>query len=806
MSAPPPVIKPPPSKRAKRSGAERVTTLDNPAFDADDVAAAKSHAKMSFRCPVTIDSVFAPPAPDQVCTFYESRNHGSKPWGHLSEPEQREWAESCHDNKTLMGFIVYATLFPKLLRNRIKLNAATYHWAHLDSSSAKGRLKLEQRRGAVSRLRRVGFARSLFRGLPHRIDPVADTSILVFMNMSVEEEDERFRFFTNREFSMIYSERGEVGSSSVYSSCSTALSLLWFATTVLARPCCLESIILPINVRERRRMEQRFGCPSHFFDGPIRSFQTTWGGVFAAIGTPHRSIDYTVIEFATSEKYVEGVHVSDAYAAFRATMTAPGDCASIAALVQSYRRSAKHGVESGAVVGALDVIRDRPAGAIGKIDGGVLGTILSTYGETACANVQAECVKLDGGASLFDDSVRSKLGEIMTHFDNQLWRARKKDKVERLIVANMDPAGINKKVEGGKMLDPTNPDSVAKMMGMLKSLSGQVWKPLRSLIGKALGASLESPGPFLQISESEAQTLAQFVRAASVTYADIANLCTLLLLSFSFQRSQVLREATVDEFVLVPDATRFKFSFKNRRFKTAASSGGNVAAPPVSHFVLTPDQSMIVKFIATAGHGLCCHGKATKPDNGRRRLFVNARGQGWNQKDISSRFKKIGIEWLSIENFGPHVCRSFWASSALNSGQVNSNNLEDFSSFLQVSSATLRNSYMAATANTAAHTLGNEVLGAVSNMACTGETTERANRPYGKKLCAKRNEFSADIQAYLAKHRGTTTSRKVFRALIRKRAASQLLEDEKWFRWENTFFGEGDERLFQRFVDKGKAD
>ncbi|CAM9844846.1 unnamed protein product [Ectocarpus sp. 4 AP-2014] len=232
-------------------------------------------------------------------------------------------------------------------------------------------------------------------GLPYRVDTSAN--ILAYMKMNVEEEDERFRFFTKREFSMIFSKRGQVGSSSVYASCSMALSLLWFATAVLARPCCLESIILPLSVTERRAMEQRFKCPPQFFDGPIHSFQTNWNDVFAAIDTHHRNINYTMLEKACEDKDIKGVHIADVYAVFRAIMAAPDDMNSIAALVRSYKQHAKHGVESGAVVGVIDVIRDKPVEAIGKIDGGVLGTIFSTYGERACLKVQAECSRLEGG-------------------------------------------------------------------------------------------------------------------------------------------------------------------------------------------------------------------------------------------------------------------------------------------------------------------------------------------------------------------------------------------------------------------------
>lgn len=106
------------------------------------------------------------------------------------------------------------------------------------------------------------------------MDPT--TNILEYMKMDFEQSDSRHGFFMSREFVMRCSERGEVGASSVYTSCSCTLSLLYFAVVVLGRPCCLESIILPISVAERSTLEQTWGCPGQHLDGPVRDFQTNW--------------------------------------------------------------------------------------------------------------------------------------------------------------------------------------------------------------------------------------------------------------------------------------------------------------------------------------------------------------------------------------------------------------------------------------------------------------------------------------------------------------------------------------------------
>ncbi|CAM9106238.1 unnamed protein product [Ectocarpus sp. 13 AM-2016] len=103
-----------------------VTDLDKPGFDESEVTVPKTHARMNFRCPVTIETVFDAPTEEQVAEFYVSSCPDGKSFSHLSPSEKKDWGKSLHDNTTLMGFIVYSQLLPSLLKNRIKLNSATY--------------------------------------------------------------------------------------------------------------------------------------------------------------------------------------------------------------------------------------------------------------------------------------------------------------------------------------------------------------------------------------------------------------------------------------------------------------------------------------------------------------------------------------------------------------------------------------------------------------------------------------------------------------------------------------------------------
>ncbi|CAN0320098.1 unnamed protein product [Pylaiella littoralis] len=626
-------------------------------------------------------------------------------------------------------------------------------------------------------------------GLPCK---VSTRNILNFMGATLDEEDERNRFFLTREFSMIFGDRGEVSSSSVYSSCGLILSILHFTTFVLGRPCSLESVVLPLTVDERGFL-QKLGCPPQYLDGPVKRFGTNWMEVFRAVDQHliYDRAEYVTLDLATRGRYVEGLYVADVYSVYKATMSAPGDYASIKTLVDAYQAGSKSSVDTSAIVGVFDVIRDKSSQVICRLDERDLASIFMSYGERAYQSVQKQCQQPD--SSTFDTCVASKVEEMVSYFDHQHRAMRARHKMRVTARATIDPAGINKKVSGQRMLDPRDPASKAKMMHMLKKLGTQVWQPIRSLM-ESYDPRLSHASTFLQISEQEAAELYNHVERAGLTYTDIANLYIILILSFSFQRSQVIRQSMVDEFVLVPDQSRYRLSFKRRVFKTATSTGKG-SLRPVSHFDTTTEQSMIVKFIHSIGHRFV----GLKEFAPTRRLLLNSNAQGWTQHDISSRFKHIGKQWLGLSNFGVHNCRTFWSTDALRSGAVNADNIAEFSSFLQVSRQTMENSYMSSTANSAAHVVGSQALGAISNAVCTGSTSAKGVRPVGKKLGRLRNSVAGYIRASL---RNYPSPKAMFRALVQQRRDGTLPARDSWFGWDVTYFDDTDERFFLRMMAK----
>ncbi|CAN0255137.1 unnamed protein product, partial [Ectocarpus sp. 8 AP-2014] len=85
-----------------------ITSLHKQGFDASDVTVPTTHAKMSFKSPVTIETVFNAPSDAQVRQFYSSRCSSGTPFDHLPEHEKLAWTTSLHDTTALIGYLVYA--------------------------------------------------------------------------------------------------------------------------------------------------------------------------------------------------------------------------------------------------------------------------------------------------------------------------------------------------------------------------------------------------------------------------------------------------------------------------------------------------------------------------------------------------------------------------------------------------------------------------------------------------------------------------------------------------------------------------
>lgn len=716
----------------------------------------EASAKVKFKTPFTLETVFGPePGLEDFRLFTANRGVNLES---LSEADKSLWKKSWTENRVLCGYIVFAVVFPAYIKRRTKLRDANTHWVDLsDKEKSKGKSKMEQRQKAKEMMDSM-TASSCFRGTSSMIHP----DILVWDFLGLERND----LFLTRDFTP---------NSSAHASCAAILSHLWFSTTVLGRPCSLDSVVVPIRGEETTRL-------AHLgITGKVSAFQVDWKhDVFSKLpGYFHDNIAGLFLERLTSDSHVD-VYPSDVFLLYKARLKG-GSGGSVGAM------SSAHNL---VVVPCFDTLLSNTDSC--QLDALDLSAISLDFGEEAASQVKAT-----GTVGVFSASMGRKMSEAIKVFSESHLLVRRSVNNRMKIIQCQDPGGMKKKLAGGRLLDPRVKHNVDAVKDMIRQISAMTWTPVKSMLFKLVDGlnpdmdDVELCTAFLKIGGSSGD---EFRRKAHgvVTQADVSNVCFLLFLTMSFQRSQVLRDSTLSEYIPTRDGVGYTLSIE-RAIKTTGSN--NDGYSPMRQFDLTPSQSLMVHFIKIVGHR-----------RGDQRLLVNERGGDMTQSNLGARFKAIGKAYLGLPNLSPHCMRTFFASHLVDSGLVSEKDLNEIGSFLQVSSKTLRTAYIASSTNTASHKIGKRALGDVMDSGgkskktpkMSSETTfDVGSRPMGKHLAKARDVYRDDILRSVKAYKDPV---ECFKALVQHREEGCLKENDKWFQFSKSYFSDSDCKFFVRFV------
>ena len=718
--------------------------------------------KGKFKTPFTLETVFGPdPGMEDLVSFTKSRGVDFES---LTEDQKVVWRTSWRENRVMCGYLVVAVVFPSYLKRRIKLRDAETHWVNIDATTPKGKAKLEQRRICFEMVKMMK-ASSCFKGTSDIVHP--DVLIQDFLGLP-KDNDEGVVFFKQRDFA-----REASTNSSAHASCAAILSHLWFTTTILGRPCSLDSVVIPIRGEEMSRLEELGIC------GKVSSFPVDWqSDVFPKLpGYFHDTFAGLFLERLTSDTYLDE-YPSDVFLLYKAKMKSSST---------KVHPGSRQGAYNLAVIPCFDTLLSRTNTCdVNALD---VSAIAIEFGDDAAKNVRRT-----ESVGVFSASMNLKMNEAIKFFSEQHALVRRFVNNRLKVVQAQDPGGIKKKLAGGRLLDPRIPSNVHAVKEMIRTISDRTWSPIKRVIFKLV----ESLHPdmveeemcelFLEVDEHE-----EFKRKATklgVTMADVSNVCFLLVLTMSFQRSQVLRDSLVREYI--PTREGFGYTLSIDR-STKNSGADNSGYAPCREFDLTLSQSMMVHFIKLTG--------VRKGDQG---LLVNERGGEMTQNNLGARYRSIGKAFLGISNLSPHAMRTFFASHVIDSGKVEQRDLNELGSYLQVSSKTLSSAYIASSTNTEAHKIGKRALGDVMDSGGSrapkmskGGTFDTETRPRGRVLAKARDIYKEDILKSVKKYKN---SNECFKALVEQRRNGFLQKKDGWFEFQNSFFADEDAKFFARFV------
>ncbi|CAN0323476.1 unnamed protein product [Pylaiella littoralis] len=717
-----------------------------------------------FKTPFTLDTVFGPdPGVGDLVIFTKSRGVDFES---LSDNQKKMWRTSWRDNRILCGYLVVAVVFPSYLKRRIKLREAETHWVNLDNTTSKGKAKLEERRICMNMVESMK-ASSCFRGTSDIIHP----DVLVRDFLGIRGNDEGVQFFKFRDFA-----RDSSKNSSAHASCAAISSHLWFVTTILGRPWSLDSVVVPVRGEEMLRLEELGIC------GKVSSFPVDWRkDVFPKLpGYLHDKVA-GLLERLTSDTYLDE-YPCDAFLLYKAKITGNSN---------KIHPGSKQPSHTLAVVPSFDTLLARTNTC--DLDALDVSAIEAEYGKDAAHRVWAT-----ESVGVFAASMGKKMNEAIKFFSEEHLLVRRFVNNRLKVTQCMDPGGLKKKVSGGRLLDPRIASNVEAVKDMISQISDRTWVPIKRVIFKLV----ESMNPYMHDEElckvflqvgGNADEQEEFQRRAiklGVTTVDISNVCFLLCLTISFQRSQVLRDSTVGEYIPTRDGHGYTLSI-DREVKTTGCNNDGYA--PCREFELSASQSTMVHFIKLAG------GR-----KGDQKLLVNERGGDMTQNNLGARYRSIGQKYLGISNLSPHAMRTFFASHVIDSGKVEQRDLNELGSFLQVSAKTLSTAYVASSTNTEAHKIGKRALSDImtpgARKMSKGEnanTFDTESRPAGKKLGQARDIYKDNILASVKRYKSI---HECFKALIEQRKNGFLQKNDAWFEFRDTYFSDEDQKFFVRFV------
>lgn len=717
--------------------------------------------KSKFKTPFTLETVFgADPPLEDLTLFATSRGVD---YEKLPKFEKSLWVTSWRENRVLCGYLVLAVVFPSYLKRRIKLRGAETHWVTLDSSTPKGRSRLEQRRVCMKMIESM-TAESCFRGTSDIIRP----GVLARDFLGLSQNDEGVLFFKQRDF-----DRTSSKNSSAHASCSAILSHLWFVTTVLGRPCSLDSVVVPLRGEEMLRLEH-LGI-----SGKVSAFPVDWQqDVFLKLpGYSHENIAGLFLERLTSDSYVD-VYPCDAFLAYKSFGTDfkihPG------------LKCSAHNL---AVVPCFDTLLSKTNTC--DLDALDISSIAMEFGRQAALEVRKT-----ESVGVFSASMGKKMNEAIKLFSENHTLVRRFVNNRLKVTQGQDPGGMKKKLSSGRLLDPRVSRNVEAVKDMILQVSSRTWSPIKNVMIKLVEElspdmdEVEMCETFLKVGYD--QDLLRKFKNLGVTMVDVSNVCFLLCLTMSFQRSQVLRDSSVGEYISTREGCGYTLSIERAVKTTGADANGY---SPVREYELTPSQSMMVHFIKIVGNR-----------RGSQRLLVNERGGDMTQSNLGFRYKALGKAYLNISNLSPHAMRTFFASYAVDSGRVDQKDLNEFAAYLQVSAKTMASAYMASSTNTEAHKIGKRALGDVmdsggkSRKTTRGESSQNFDteaRPKGRLLAKSRDVFKEDILATVARYKN---AQECFKALVQHREQGCLQKKDEWFEFRKSYFADDDVKFFTRFV------
>ncbi|KAG5184605.1 hypothetical protein JKP88DRAFT_314223 [Tribonema minus] len=705
----------------------------------------------------------------------------------LDESGKNIWTRKLAELHGLIGYSLWTVLIPFYVRERTKLGTRGKHWRSLEISSP-----IRANRADVFNL-----VKSL-KASDHITAAPADVSLLDYFDWSFDADDERLRYLLERDFS-VEGENAETGGTSTHTLrgiASTFVRVMWIALVVLGREPHPISAIRPLAANEWCVIVNGHGVPEDLLIGTRITPPIKYGDLAQGTTGFTPCKEWSFLTSITNDAFYSDIFLPQVFFSVRARALALACkepnidrqflCREIY-YASSDTTTTSFNNNLAAVFGAL-----KRGGADKYTPDAMDVAAIRAFG--------VDTASLDASGLALTYSVHKYLNA----FNQDFLAARRHMRANVTIGRALDRGGLKSKQSAGRL--PSVEDD--GLREMVRALLTRIWQPTWVSVIQPWLRQLSLPtdsSSFLLTHETG--SLALFADSKGFTRGDAERVQLLLMLHLSVFRSQVWRDAVVEEFELVRRDGQVFYTFSlSRVFKTAtAQTGDNM--PQLTSWQLSETESMLVHAAL-----LLCRPLVSTGTKRTQRMFLDASGTPVTQRWIEARFAEIGKHWLGVPRLGPHSLRTMWLSWLVNSGLISEQDFDNLAAYVQVSRCVMLESYATPSHNGPAQRVGQllrdgghaaasadpnaSIAAFVSSDADQMSVAGKTKKLYGKAISKVRNGYKAQALAVVEAHGGDTKA--AFEALVSKRKLESLGEDEQFFHKDVTDIEDGNFKAWKK--------
>ncbi|KAG5177267.1 hypothetical protein JKP88DRAFT_281953 [Tribonema minus] len=491
----------------------------------------------------------------------------------VDDESKNVWTRKLSELHGLISYSLWTTLIPYYVRERTKLGTRGKHWRSLETTSPI-RTNRTDVYNIIKNLNAADYVAS-----------ARDVSLLDFYDWRFAEDDERLRYLLEREFS-IEGENAETGGTSTHTLrgiASTYVRVMWIALVVLGREPHPISAVRPLTSKEWCIIVHGHGVPEDLLVGTRINPPVRYGDLIQGTAGFTPCKEWTFLMSMTDDAFYSDMFLPQVFFSLRARKLALACkepnidhqflCREI------FNSSSDTTVSSfnnnlASVFGAL-----RRGGADRYTPDAMDVAAIRAYG------IDTSALEASGLALTYS------VQKYLDAFNQDFLAARRHIRANVTVSRALDRGGLKSKQDAGRM-PGVEDDGLREMM---KALLTRIWQPTWVSVIQPWLRHLCLPTDTRSFMVATEQgSLASFADSKGFTRADAERLQLLLMLHLSVFRSQVWRDAVVDEFELVRrDGQAYYIFSLSRVFKTATAQTGD-SMPQLTSWQLSETESMLL--------------------------------------------------------------------------------------------------------------------------------------------------------------------------------------------------------------------